>query len=180
MENMNYQREFTIRTKDLQNFRQDLMLEKQRALIYLCGVFGALVAWGYLRWTDQQMGTFGEVVTAVFAGLASLEVLMLWMLFLNGRRVKKAMRRMGKSSYSQPVEIDGFGVHAVVDGKREKAGFEKLVRVKETARAFYIFYSAEEAWLLPKDQMADMKAESAQLRQIFRALLASSQLKLMK
>lgn len=180
MNEINYQRSFTIRTKDLQYFRQDVMLEKWRALIYLCGVFGALVAWGYLRWTEQQMGTLGEVITSAFAGLASLEVLVLGMFFVNDHRVRKAVRRMGKSSYSQSVEIDGFGVHAVVDGKREKAGFDKLVRVKESARAFYIFYSGEEAWLLPKEQMADMKAESAQLREIFRALLASSQLKLMK
>lgn len=177
---MNYRREFTIRIKDLQYFRQDLMLERRRALVVLCGLFGAAIAWGYLRWTGQQMGIFGEVVTAAFAGAAALEGLMLSMIAVNNSKVKGAMRRLGKSSYRQSVEIDGFGVHAVVDGKREKAGFEKLVRVKETARAFYVFYSREEAWLLPKDQMADMKAESAQLREIFRALVPSGQLKLMK
>ncbi len=177
---MNYGREFTIRTKDLQYFRQDLMLEKRKALVVLCGIFGAIVAWGYLRWAGHDMGAFGEVVTALFAGAASLEGLMLSMIVVNNSKVKGVMRRMGKSSYRQSVEIDGFGVHAVVDGKREKVGFDKLARVKETARAFYVFYSQEQAWLLLKDQMDDEKAECAQLREIFRALVPSSQLKLMK
>ena len=105
---------------------------------------------------------------------------MLGMIWFNNNKVKSTMRRMGKSSYRQSVEIDGFGVHAEIDGKREKAGFDKIVRVKETVRAFYIFYAQEKAWILPKDQMADMEAESKQLREIFTALVASSQLKLMK
>lgn len=177
---MNYQREFTIRTKDLQFFRQELMLEKWGGLIGGCGLLGAVIAWGYLNWSGQQMGMIGEVVTTVFAGLASLEVLMLGMIMVNNSKVKGVMRRMGKSSYRQMVEIDGFGVHAETDGKREKAGFDKIVRVKETVRAFYVFYSRERAWILPKDQMADEAAESAQLREIFSGLVASSQLKLLK
>lgn len=179
---MNYQREFTIRTKDLKFFRQDLMLEQRKGLIIGCGILGAIVAWGYLSWTGQgqDMGTFGEVVVSLFAGLASVEVIMLTMMGANSSKVKAIMRRMGKSSYRQSVEIDGFGVHAETDGKREKAGFDKVVRVKETVRAFYIFYTREQAWILPKDQMADEAAESKQLREIFSALVASSQLKLMK
>ena len=177
---MNYQREFTVRIKDLQFFRQDVMLEKWKTLITGCGLLGAVVAWGYLQWAGQEMGIIGEVITTVFAGLASLEVLMLGLIWFNNNKVKSTMRRMGKSSYHQSVEIDGFGVHAESDGKKEKAGFDKIVRVKETVRAFYIFYAQEKAWILPKDQMADVEAESAKLREIFTALVASSQLKLMK
>ena len=177
---MNYQREFTIRTKDLQYFRQDLMLEKWGALMTGCGLMGSVIAWGYLQWAGTEMGIIAEVITTVFAGIASLEILMLGMIWLNNSKVRDIMRRMGKSSYRQSVEIDGFGVHAESDGKKEKVGFDKIVRVRETGRAFYIFYTREQAWILPKAQMADMEAESKQLREIFSALVASSQLKLMK
>ncbi len=177
---MDYQRTFTIRTKDLQFFRQELMLEQRGGLITACGMLGALVGWGYLNWSGQAIGIFGEVVVSVFAGLASVEAIMLLMMAANSSKVKSIMRRMGKSSYPQSVEIDGFGVHAETDGKKEKTGFDKIVRVKENARAFYIFYSHEQAWILPKEQMADEAAESAKLREIFTALVASSQLKLMK
>lgn len=177
---MDYQRDFTIRIKDLQFFRQELMLEKWGGLIGGCGLLGAVIAWGYLNWTGQEMGFIGEVVTIIFAGLASLEILMLGMIWFNNSKVKGTMRAMGKSSYLQKVEIDGFGVHAEADGKKEKAGFDKIVRVKETVRAFYIFYTREQAWILPKEQMADEQAETKKLREIFTALVASSQLKLMK
>lgn len=177
---MDYQRDFTIRTKDLQYFRQELMLERWGGLIRGCGLLGSIIAWAYLNWIGQELGIITEVVTIVFSGLASLEVLMLGMIWLNNSKVKRAMRAMGKSSYLQKVEINGFGVHAETDGRKEKAGFDKIVRVKETVRAFYIFYAREEAWVLPKEQMADEQAETEKLREIFTALVASSQLKLMK
>lgn len=177
---MEYRRDFTIKTKDLQFFRQELMLERWGALIVACGFLGALIAWGYMNWTGQQPGIIAEVITIVFAGLASAEIITLGMIWLNNSKVKSGMRVMGRSSYPQSVEIDGFGVHAEVNGKKEKAGFDKIVRVKETVRAFYIFYAREQAWVLPKEQMENEAEETAKLREIFTALIASSQLKLMK
>ena len=61
-----------------------------------------------------------------------------------------------------------------------KVNFDQLYQVRETGRAFYIFLSANQAWLLPKAQMEDAAAESAQLREIFRAVVPSKQLKLKK
>ena len=58
--------------------------------------------------------------------------------------------------------------------------FEKLARVQETRRAFYLFLSDAQAWILPKSQMEDPEAESGELRKIFRMVIERGRLQLKK
>ena len=89
-------------------------------------------------------------------------------------------RRSGKESYIQHTEIDGFGIRVTVQGRQGKVGFDKLMKVEETGKAFYLYLAANQAWLLPKDQMEDPASESAALRQIFSTVVESRRLKLKK
>ena len=53
-----------------------------------------------------------------------------------------------------------------------------LVRVRETRRAFYLFLSEQQAWILPKAQMEDPQGESEQLRRLFRTVIEKRRLEL--
>ena len=61
---------------------------------------------------------------------------------------------------------------------RARLSFDKLMKVRETRRAFYLFLSANQAWILPKAQMEDPAGESRQLRAIFSTFLDARRLRL--
>ena len=54
------------------------------------------------------------------------------------------------------------------------------MKVEETKKAFYLYLAANQAWILPKDQMEDQAAECARLREIFSTVIESKRLKLQK
>ena len=74
-----------------------------------------------------------------------------------------------KIKADQETEINGFGVHVTVGKDRGKMGFEDLLRVRETRKAFYLFLSENQAWILPKAQMEDREGDCARLRELFSA-----------
>ena len=92
--------------------------------------------------------------------------------------VEEQIRRSGRESYIQETEINGFGVHVTVGKKKARLAFENLLRVRETRKAFYLFLSEQQAWILPKRQMEDAQEESEQLRTIFRTVVERKRLEL--
>ena len=48
-----------------------------------------------------------------------------------------------------------FGVRVTVGKDKARLTFEKLARVQETRRAFYLFLSDTQAWILPKSQIEE-------------------------
>ena len=53
------------------------------------------------------------------------------------------------------MDISGLGIRVTVGKDRARLSFDKLMKVRETRRAFYLFLSANQAWILPKAQMED-------------------------
>jgi len=102
------------------------------------------------------------------------------MVITNRIQTKRHLKRMGKDAYQQKVLIDAFGVHVVADGKKSKVGFDKLMEVRESRWAFYIHLSPAHVWILPKDQMEDVEAESREIREIFDRVIESRRLKFLK
>ncbi|MDE7261595.1 MAG: YcxB family protein, partial [Oscillospiraceae bacterium] len=90
------------------------------------------------------------------------------------------LRQSGRESYVQETDISGLGIRVAVDGNKAKLAFENLVQVRETRKAFYLFLSSTHAWILPKAQMEDPAAESAQLRELFNTVLERKKLRLKK
>ena len=101
-------------------------------------------------------------------------------LAVTDKAVRDQLSRSGQGPYVQSTRIDGFGVQVRVGKKKAKLPFDRLLRVRETRKAFYLFIAEEQAWLLPKAQMEDVEKESAQLRRIFRAVVESRRLELKK
>ena len=76
------------------------------------------------------------------------------------------------------MDISGLGIRVTVGKDRARLSFDKLMKVRETRRAFYLFLSANQAWILPKAQMEDPAGESRQLRAIFSTFLDARRLRL--
>ena len=89
-------------------------------------------------------------------------------------KVREQVRRSGRERYVQETEINGFGVHVTVGKDRAKMDFMDLLRVQETRRAFYLFLSANQAWILPKAQMEE--GDCARLRGLFSAVIEKGKL----
>lgn len=89
-------------------------------------------------------------------------------------KVREQVRRSGRERYVQETEINGFGVHVTVGKDRAKMDFMDLLRVQETRKAFYLFLSANQAWILPKAQMEE--GDCARLRGLFSAVIEKGKL----
>lgn len=177
---MHYKRDFVISFRETRDFYLRLALRSWTKGFWGFGIVGALVTAVYWEFLALPGGAYLEVLAAVIMGLVVVAAAMLSMCVTTSRRVRRDFRRSGRDSYVQHTEIDGFGVRVTVDSRQAKVGFDKLMKVEETGKAFYLYLAANQAWLLPKDQMEDPASESAALRQLFSTVVESRRLKLKK
>ena len=171
-----YHRDFTIDLKETQAFYLMLVMGRWRKGLLGFAVVGALAAVMYTAGT----ALIPPVKAALIAGgaLAAVLISAVVLLVSTRRKVKNQVRRSGRESYVQETEINGFGIHVTVGDKKAQLAFENLLRVRETGRAFYLFLSDSQAWILPKAQMEDRQAETEQLRTIFRTVVERGKLRL--
>ncbi len=177
---MRYSRDFTITREEMQNFYRMLVLRRWQKGILGFAVVGALVARLYLNWLNLKLGTAWEIVIMLLTAVLTAVFITFGMTLRTRRNVDQLMRSKGRGSYVQQTRIDGFGVHVTVDKDSAKLPFEKIHLVQETKDAFYIFLTADQAWILPKAQMEDTDAECAALRGIFTRVVAPARRKLQK
>ena len=175
---MTYQRDFTIGIKETQDFYIALTLGRWGKGVIGFGVVGALVVLLYTSGTALSLPVRAALV--LVGALLAAEITVLALIFSTRQKVKSQISRSGRESYVQSTEINGFGVHVAVGKDKAKMSFGNLLRVKETRKAFYLFISEQQAWILPKKQMEDPEAESEQLRTIFRAVIERKKLQLKK
>lgn len=177
---MRYSRDFTITRQDTQKFYQMLVLRRWRKGILGFAVVGALVGKLYLNWLGFQLGGVETAFFLVLSGVLTAMLITLGMVIRTRSNVSKMMRKKGRESYVQQTRIDGFGVHVTVEQDSAKLRFEEICRVEETADAFYIFLTEQDAWILPKREMEDTEGESRTVREIFSRVVAPKRLKLQK
>ncbi len=175
---MSYHRDFTIRKRETLDFYLSLVLRRWRGGILGFGAAGALAV---LLYTGQMGLSLPVQAGLMILGAAVFMLLVsLWLVFVTWRQVKEQLRRSGRESYIQETEINGFGIHVTVGRDKAKLAFENLAQVRETKKAFYLFLSDTHAWILPKAQMENPAAESAQLRDLFNTVLERKKLRLKK
>ena len=173
---MSYHRDFTIGKRETLDFYLSLVLRQWRGGILGFGAVGALTVLLYTSRTEFSLPAQAGLMAA---GAAAFMLLVtLWLVFSTAGRVKGQLRRSGRERYVQETEINGFGIHVTVGKDRARLAFENLLRVQETGKAFYLFLSDSQAWILPKKQMEDPEAESEQLRTIFRTVIEGRKLRL--
>lgn len=175
---MSYRRDFTIGLRETRGFYLTLVLEKWKKGILGFGLVGALAAYMYTAalapalWV-QVLAVLGGAAAGMLAAAAVLAA-------STSVRVRDQVRRSGQDSYVQQTEISGLGVQVTVGKKQAKISFDRLVRVRETGRAFYLFIADNQAWILPKAQMEDRSEECRQIRQILSMVIERSRLRLKK
>lgn len=177
---MRYSRDFTITRQDSEKFYQMLVLRRWSKGILGFAVVGALVLKLYMDWLGFALSTASMAAMMVLGGLVTAALITVGVLWRTRGNVAKLVRRNGRESYVQQTRIDGFGVHVTVDGESAKLGFDKLQRVQETKDAFYLFVTDNEAWIMPKAQMANRDEECRAVRDIFTKVVAPARLKLKK
>lgn len=175
---MSYRWDFTIGKRETMDFYLSLVLRQWRGGIAGFGVVGALAALLYTGQTGSSLPVQAGLMAAGAAAFMLLTVLFL--VLSTSRRVAEHLRLSGRESYVQETEINGFGVHVAVGKDKARLAFENLVQVRETKKAFYLFLSDTHAWILPKAQMENPAAESAQLRTLFTTVLERKKLRLRK
>lgn len=173
---MSYRRDFTIGLKETQDFYLTLALGRWRKGVLGFAVVGALV--GVMYTAQAGIGIPLVVLTAVITAAVAVGIVLLVIVISTIYKVRTQIAKSGKTSYVQETDINGFGVHVTVGKDKAKLGFADLAKVQETGKAFYLFLSDNQAWILPKKQMENPEAESAQLRELFRAVIERGRLKL--
>ena len=171
---MSYRRNFTIGRRETRNFYLTLVLGSWRKGIAGFGAVGALAALLYMP--ELPLPLRGLLLLAGAA--AGMGLSTLFLAVSTCLRVRAQLRRSGRERYVQETEINGFGVHVTVGKDKARLGFENLRRVAETRKAFYLFLSDSQGWILPKRQMEDPQGESEQLRGIFRTVVERGKLEL--
>lgn len=171
---MSYQRDFTIGLRETQDFYLSLVLGRWRKGIAGFALVGALAA---LLYTLNAAFSLPVQAVIVLAGaVAGAVITVLVLVFSTLTRVREQVRRSGRESYVQETQINGFGVHVTVGKDRARMEFMDLLRVQETRRAFYLFLSENQAWILPKAQMEEGDCEV--LRRLFSTVIEKGKLKL--
>ena len=173
---MSYRRDFTIGLKETQDFYLFLLLNNWWKGIIGFGVVGALVGLLYTTQTALSWPLRAAVMAGSAAAAAGITALVL--IISTRQKVKSQVRASGRGPYVQETEINGFGIHVTVGKDSAKLGFEDLVRVQETGKAFYLFLSDSQAWILLKKQMEDPAGECAQLRELFGTVIERGRLRL--
>ena len=171
---MSYSRNFTIGLREVQGLNQMLALEGGWKGIVGIGLAVALINILYMSKLDLGTAAALLILVAPPAMVVAALALIVW----TRLRTRRELQRTGKGSYIQETEISGFGVRVTVGKTRAKLSFGQLVRVRETRKAFYLFVSGNQAWILPKAQMEDQAAECGTLRQIFRTVVERKKLQL--
>ena len=175
---MSYSRDFTIGVRETQDFYTMLTLRHWRKGLLGFAVVGALVA---VLYTERA-----ALPLPVRAGIAALTALVtagaaaLSLTVSTRQRVKRQIRQSRRESYIQAMEINGFGIHVTVGKDRARLPFENLLQVWETRKAFYLFLSEQQAWILPKNQMEDPTSECEQIRTLLRTVVEKKRLRLKK
>lgn len=173
---MSYHWDFTIGKRETLDFYLSLVLRRWRGGIAGFGAVGALASLLYSIQTGVSLPA--QVGLAAVGAAAFALLVTLWLVLSTHLKVKEQLRRSGRESYIQEIEISGFGIRVTVGKDKARLAFENLAQVRETGKAFYLFLSGAHAWILPKAQMEDPEEESAQLRKLFTTVLERKKLHL--
>ena len=175
---MEYHRTFQIGQREAMDFYlYQAARHKALGAVGFCAV-GLLICWLYSAQAQGSPASFAVAMVVTFA--AVLTAILGGYYFTLRGKVRAAIRQRGKERYPQDILINGFGLRAAANGREVRVAFEKIREVRETGKALYIYMTENDAWILPKAQMEDPAAETAQLRRIFDTVIESARLHLRK
>lgn len=164
---MRFEAEYTIRQEELTRYRQFTATDSTRAFQFFVALIGAF--WGYYAiydWFAVEKEWMRYVSTAL--GMLLFYGVIVVLLYFTAALQSRRAVDLGKfRAYGQRIVIDHEGVHVTVEGENTRHfAFDDIQKVRETASDFYIYRDKDMAFVVPKCQMDDYEAVSAQLREV--------------
>ena len=179
---MEYHGTFTISKKENIRYNLHMMLKK---LLITCALVFVIIALliGLTRYAsavnagmDAPLGyAAANALPYAACGALLLFAVNLLMLYV---RVNTLYKKKQLRDFTQEITLTDQGLHAETESGTLDLSYDKLIRVTETNRDFYLFFSANSAYVLPKDQMKQPDTECAAVRALFRAHMPGAKLKL--
>ena len=166
---------FTITQKD--NLRYNFFSMRKKLLstsLLVFVIIGAMV--GFLRY-GQGYGLSSSLVNALLTATAGTAVLLTVNAVATVLRMNNFYKQKKLTDFTVTFTADQSGIHAVSDRGNSDLEWGRIVAVRETRKAFYIFLTDSYANVMPKDQSTG-EQEFAVLRKLLYAHVDKSRLKI--
>ena len=155
---------FTITKKDNLRYNFFLMQKKLIATSALVFVIIASIV-GLVRYAQSGSVSVALINAAIMSVLGIL-VLVGINVVTTVMRINKFYKQKKLTDFTVTFQTDKTGIHALSERGDSDLPWNRIVAVRETMHAFYVFITDSHANVLPKDQFTD-EAEIA----LFRSLL---------
>lgn len=175
---MQYQGKFTIGRKE--NIRYNLFVTGSRFLFMTVLVFVVIALMLGVTTYGQTKSIQQALIRALPMALGGAALFVVLNTVMMVFRINKAYKSKTAYEFTQDITIDGQGVHATSERGSALLAWEKIAKVAESGKTFYLFLSKTQAYVLPKYQMKNPEAEAAQVRELLRSHLDAKILKLKK
>ncbi|NLI53304.1 MAG: hypothetical protein GX417_03170 [Clostridiales bacterium] len=155
---------FTITKKD--NLRYNFFLMQKKLVATSALVFVIIFAMiGLLRYA-QGTPLLSAALNGLIMGVVGMLILASINIATTILRINNFYRQKKLSDFTVTFTADKNGIHATSERGDSDLPWNRIVAVRETSHAFYIFITDSHANVMPKDQFKDAASADA-----FRALL---------
>lgn len=155
---------FQITKKD--NLQYNFFLMKNKLIatsaLVFCIIFGMITVTRYML----GVGIQSALLSGVLMGLAGTTFLLVINILTAVLRINSYYKQNKISDFGVTFNTDADGIHGISDRGNFDLPWNRIVAVRETRHAFYIFITESHANVMPKEQFSHADAIVA-----FRALL---------
>ena len=155
---------FQITKKD--NLQYNFFLMKNKLIatsaLVFCIILGMITATRYML----GVGIHSALLSGALMGLAGTAFLLVVNILTAVLRVNSFYKQNKLSDFGVTFNTDADGIHGLSDRGNFDLPWNRIVAVRETRHAFYIFITESHANVMPKEQFSNADAIVA-----FRALL---------
>lgn len=142
--------QFTITKKD--NLRYNFFSMRKKLIstsILVFVIIGAMV--GLLRY-GQGYGIQAAVLNGLLMAVSGTAILLVINVVATILRINSFYQQKKLTDFSVTFTADKTGIHAISDRGNADLEWNRIVAVRETRNAFYIFITDSYANVMPKDQ----------------------------
>jgi hypothetical protein len=170
-----FSQSFTISKKD--NLRYNFFLMQKKLVATSALVFVIIFAIiGLLKYA-QGIGVTAAVLNGFLLAVAGTLILIGINIVTTVMRINGFYKQKKLTDFSVVFTVDKTGIHAASERGDSDLPWNRIVAVRETRHAFYIFITDSHANVMPKDQFSSPN-EIETLRSLLGENIAASRLKL--
>lgn len=170
-----FSKTFTITKKD--NLRYNFYLMQKKLVATVVMVFVIILGMvGFVKYA-QGAGVWGAVLNALLMAVLGAVVLIGINVVTTVLRINNFYKQKKLMDFSVTFTTDEKGIHATSERGNFDLPWNRIVAVRETRNAFYLFITESNANVMPKDQFSGAE-EIAQLRALLVKNVEKSRLKM--